>query len=87
MCRNLNYPPYRNNIRIRLPRWLREESPDDSVPSLLTSRPDRPLRVEPAIGKMEMPHKTEMYADGKLSMTSVIRSGMSTTSSCGPSRT
>ncbi len=30
--------------------------------------------VRPAIGKMELPHKTEMYADGKLAMTSVIRS-------------
>lgn len=29
--------------------------------------------VKPAIGKMEMPHRTEMYADGKLAMTSVIR--------------
>lgn len=30
--------------------------------------------VRPAIGKLELPHKTEMYADGKLAMTSVIRS-------------
>ena len=37
----------------RLARWLREESPDDSLTILLTSRPDRPLRVEPAISKMD----------------------------------
>lgn len=38
----------------RLVHWLREESPDDSLTVVLTSRPDRPLRVESAIGKMDL---------------------------------
>lgn len=37
----------------RLTRWLREESPDDSLTVLLSSRPDRPWRIEPAVGKMD----------------------------------
>jgi hypothetical protein len=38
----------------RLVRWIREESPDDALTVLVTSRPDQPLRVEPAVGQMEM---------------------------------
>jgi hypothetical protein len=37
----------------RLVRWLREESPNDSLTIVLTSRPDRPLRTETSIGKMD----------------------------------
>jgi hypothetical protein len=38
----------------RLARWLREESADDSLTVLLTSRPDRAFRVEPAVSKMDL---------------------------------
>ncbi|HQA44502.1 MAG TPA: BatA domain-containing protein [Phycisphaerae bacterium] len=37
----------------RLAHWLRDESPEDSFTIVLTSRPDRPLRVETAVGKMD----------------------------------
>src|SRR5690606_35719976 len=37
----------------RLTHWLREESPDDALTVVLTSRPERPLRVETAVGKMD----------------------------------
>lgn len=37
----------------RLVRWLRDESPDDSLTIVLTSRPDRPLRSEASIAGMD----------------------------------
>lgn len=36
-----------------LVNWLRQEAPGDPLTILLTSRPDRPLRVEPALGSMD----------------------------------
>lgn len=38
----------------RLARWLAEESPDDALTVLLTSRPERPLRSEAAVGRMDV---------------------------------
>lgn len=38
----------------RLVRWLREESPEDALTVVLTSRPERPLRSEAGVGKMDV---------------------------------
>ncbi len=38
----------------RLAQWLRQESPADPLTVVLTSRPDRPLRVENSIGQMDL---------------------------------
>ncbi len=39
---------------LRLLTWLKQESPGDSLSILLTSRPDQPLRTEPAVGHMDL---------------------------------